>query len=139
MSSGDDESLNTIDCDVLQERYGARVVIRRGIKGTYESLGTQKQGRFAAIFQRWCEGTKLTPEMFNANEGRTSKRNVLLQAFKAFKVRLYGFSTSVGGRRTFLIMDADPAKKQDKADPRILKRAKKRIDDLMDEIESKGD
>jgi hypothetical protein len=72
--------------------------------------------------------------MFNANEGRTPRHEVLLQAFKTFKVRLYGFSSAVGGRRTFVIVDADPAKKQDRADPKILKRAKRRVDDLFDEF-----
>ena len=139
MDGEDDESLTRINCDLLQERHGARVVLRNGIRGAYESLSAQMHGRFEAIFNRWCDGTKLTPEMFNGNEGRTPRHKVLLQAFKAFKVRLYGFSMSVGGRRTFLILDADFAKKQDRADQRILKRAKARIDDLLDETESKGD
>lgn len=80
----------------------------------------------------WCEGRPLTPQMFNGSEGRTLRRKIMLKAFKAFKVRLYGFDGDVGGTRTFVIVDADPAKKQDKADPKILKRAKKRIDDLLD-------
>lgn len=80
----------------------------------------------------WCEGRPLTPKMFNGNEGRTSRHNLMLMAFKTFKTRFYGFSASVGGKRTFVIVDTDPAKKQDKADPTILKRAKRRIDDLVD-------
>ena len=87
--------------------------------------------------KRWCEGVGMTPEMFNANEGRTLKRNKMLQAFKAFKVRLYGISTSVGEHRTFIIFDADIAKKQNKADPNILKRAKSRVDKFLDDYEKK--
>jgi len=134
MADAPDESLEQIECDVLDERYGARVAIRRATRRSYDGLDDRKKGRLIAIMQGWCEGRRLTPDMFNANEGRTSRHNMLLQAFKAFKVRLYGFSSAIGGKRTFVIVDADPAKKQDKADPKILKRAKRRVDDLIDEI-----
>jgi hypothetical protein len=85
---------------------------------------------------RWCEDPRmLTPEMFNGNEGRSPRHNVLLQALKIRKVRLYGFSRSIGRRRTFIIVDADPAKKQDKADQNVLKRARGRVDDITDIVE----
>ena len=133
-----DDSLEHIECDVLAEHSGARVVIRRTIKKVYEALEDRDQGRLKAIMKRWCDGEKMSPEMFNHNEGRSPRNNVMLQAFKAFKVRLYGFSFAVGEKRTFIIVDADPAKKQNKADPKILKRAKSRIDDLLDEKGTKG-
>ncbi|WOE74900.1 hypothetical protein [Alterisphingorhabdus coralli] len=72
--------------------------------------------------------------MMNTNEGRTSKHKELVQAFKVFKVRLYGFEEKIKGVRTFIIIDADGAKKQDKAGP-ILDRAKQRTDALLDELE----
>lgn len=127
-----DSALEAIDCEVVEERVGARVVIRRAVRKDYDSLDDQKKGRLLAIMRLWCEGRSLTPKMFNGSEGRTSRNNLMLMAFKTFKVRFYGFSASVGGRRTFVIVDADPAKKQDKADPVILKRAKRRVDDLVD-------
>jgi hypothetical protein len=138
MDNPKDDSLEHIDCDVLAEHSGARVVIRRVIRKFYDALDFQKQASFEAKMKRWCDGDKMTPEMFKHNEGRSSRHNVMLQAFKAFKVRLYGFSFSVGDKRTFIIVDADPAKKQNKADPNILKRAKSRIDDLLDEKGTKG-
>jgi hypothetical protein len=134
MKAESDSILAKIDCDVLDERFGARVVIKRALRGIYDALDDQKQGKLKAIMRLWCEGRPLTPEMFNPNEGRTTVHNVLLQAFKTFKVRLYGFSGNVGGKRTFVIVDSDPAKKQNKADPKILKRAKRRIDELLDEL-----
>lgn len=134
MADTPDESLEQIECDVLEERYGARVAIRRSMRSVYDAMADQKKGRLVTIMQGWCEGRRLTPQMFNGNEGRTSRHGMLLQAFKTFKVRLYGFSAGVGGRRTFVIVDADAAKKQDKADPKILKRAKQRVDDLLDEF-----
>lgn len=138
MSEHEDDSLEHIECDVIAQHSGARVVIRRVIKKVYDALDVQKRGRFAATMKRWCEGEKLTPEMFNPNEGRTPRHNIMLQAFKAFKVRLYGFQFTVGDRRTFIIVDADPSKKQNRADPNVLKRAKSRIDELLDEKGKKG-
>lgn len=134
MNAESDPVLAKVECDVLDERLGARVVIKRAIRSVYDSLDDQKQGKLKAIMRLWCEGRDLTLEMFNRNEGRTKVHNVLLQAFKTFKVRLYGYSGNVGGKRTFVIVDSDPAKKQDKADPKILKRAKRRVDEFLDEI-----
>jgi len=133
MSEASDESLERINCDLLAECCGARVAVERGVRKIYDALADQSKGRLQAVMSRWCEGGSLTPEMFNANEGRSPRHGILLQAFKTFKVRLYGFSSAVGGRRTFVIVDADPAKKQARADQKILKRAKRRVDDLFDE------
>jgi hypothetical protein len=138
MDTTPDDSLEHIECDVLAEHSGARVVIRRTLTKAWEALGDRAQARLLPIMKRWCDGDKMSPEMFNHNEGRSSRHNIMLQAFKAFKVRLYGFSFAVGEKRTFIIVDADPAKKQNKADPKILKRAKTRIDDLLDEKGTKG-
>ena len=137
MAVASDAALDTIECDVLASRHGARVAIRRRIRHEFDGLDDQKKGRLQAIMGLWCEGRALTPQMFNGNEGRTSIHNVMLQAFKTFKVRLYGFSSDVGGKRTFVIIDSDPAKKQDKADPKILKRAKRRIDELFNDRRGK--
>ena len=80
--------------------------------------------------QLWCEGQRLTPEMFNSNEGRTTMHKQLVGAFKTHKVRLYGFIKSIVGQKSFVISDIDSAKKQNKANPVVLKRAKQRVDDL---------
>jgi hypothetical protein len=136
MSGEEGDSLEEIECDLLAERFGARVVVRRVMRKIYDALADKQKGRFLGIMARWCEDPRmLTPEMFNANEGRSPRRNVLLQALKIRKVRLYGFSRSIGRKRTFVIVDADPAKKQDKADPKVLKRAKGRIDVVIDIVE----
>lgn len=84
--------------------------------------------------QRWCEGAALTEEMFNGSEGR-SPDNLMLKVFKTHKVRLYGYETSYLGRRTFIIVERDLAKKQNKADQELLKRAKKYIDAMEIAVE----
>lgn len=133
-----DDSLERIECDVLAEHSGARVVIRRVMRKIYDALDDRAKARLERAMLRWCEDPALlTNEMFNGNEGHTPRHKEMLKAFKAFKVRLYGFSAAVGERRTFLIVDADPTKKQNKADPVILKRAKSRIDDFLDKYAKK--
>lgn len=136
MSGEEGDSLEAIGCDLLVERFGARVVIRRVMRKAYDALADKQKGRFHRIMGRWCEDPRmLTPDMFKANEGRSPRRNVLLQALKIRKVRLYGFSRSIERKGTFIIVDADPAKKQDKADQNVLKRAKGRVDDVTDILE----
>lgn len=119
----DDESSDSVE---LASSGTGSVAIRRDVLPEFDSLPDQTKGRFRRIMQMWCEGHTLTPEMLNRNEGRSPKKNIMIQAFKAFKIRLYGF---VGGHR-FLIVEIDPVKKQNKADPRILERAKRRADGM---------
>lgn len=141
MNKAKDDSLGQIECDVLADHSGARVVIRQSIRKAFDALDDKAQGRFLAVMKRWCDDpSQLTSEMFNGNEGRSSRHKVMLQAFKnnAAKARLYGFPLSIGGMWTFIILDSDTAKKQNKADPHILKRAKSRIDDLLDQRSTKG-
>jgi hypothetical protein len=135
MNKAKDDSVEQIECDVLAEYSGARVVIRRAIRKVWDALDDRAQARFSAVMKRWCDdASQLTSEMFNGNEGRTPKHDEMLRAFKnnAAKARLYGFSRAVSGIKTFVIVDADTAKKQNKADPIILKRAKSRVDDFLD-------
>jgi len=124
------ESLDDLDCDALALAKASQVAVRRVIRKEYDSLAVEQRGRFKRIMEMWCEGHKLPGSMFNYNEGRTPAEKLMLQAFKAFKIRLYGFCRIVGGVNTFIIVDIDPAKKQDKADPGILKRAKGRVDEI---------
>lgn len=139
MQGSADESLDEIECDLLAERCGARVVIRRVMRKVFDALTDKQKGRLLGIMSRWCEDPRsLHPDMFRPNEGRSSRHNTLLQAFKIRKVRLYGFGGTIGQKKTFIVVDADPAKKQDKADPKILKRSKARVDDITDTIQAKG-
>jgi hypothetical protein len=140
MSTPKDDSLDRIECDVLAERLGARVVIRWAIRKVYDGLDVRAVARLYRVMERWCEDPNLlTEDVFKGNEGRTPRHKMMLQAFKnkSAKVRLYGFSSSVANTKTFIIVDADVAKKQNKADPTILKRAKSRVDDFLDRYTKK--
>lgn len=127
MSDHSDETLDLLECEPLAKTATSQVAIARRLLPLYRQLADQKRARFEAIMRRWCEGIPLTPEMFNLNEGRSSA-GTLIQAFKGFKIRLYGFVRQVSSVKTFIIVEIDPAKKQDKADPKVLKRAKAKAD-----------
>lgn len=119
--------------ELLECSQRSRVMIGRHAKKELDRFESKPRGRLKEVMKRWCNGVALTPEMMNTNEGRTQKHKEMVQAFKAFKNRLYGFERTEDGLRTFFILDADPAKKQDKAGP-VLDRAKKRIDAFIDGI-----
>lgn len=129
MSNDQDDSLDHLDCDELEKSGRSQVALWRGAAKLWRELDPQQEGRFRRIMQMWCEEHNLPGQMYNGNEGR-SPENIMLHAFKAFKIRLYGFVRSVGGVRTFIVVDIDPAKKRDKADPKVLKRAHGRVDDI---------
>ena len=129
--SGDD--LKAIKCTCVVHCDGARVAITDAVAAEFEALEQRQQDRFRRIMELWCQGKSLTPEMMNRNEGR-SNNGLRIEAFKAFKVRLYGFEFKFNKIKTFFIVIIDAAKKQNKADKNILKGAKTRSDDLCGEL-----
>jgi hypothetical protein len=128
-----DQQFKALGCKLLAKEGDARVVAIKAPEKDFASLQVKEQARFVGIMNGWCVSRKLMPNMFNYNEGRSKVNNVLLQAFKGFKHRFYGFSTFVDGIRTFVIVKADLDKKQDKADPIVLGRAL----EIADELQSK--
>lgn len=136
----DDDNLKKLGCSVLAVEGDTRVVIAKTPKKDFDSLETKQKARFTAIMKSWCVGQKLMPNMFNYNEGRSKKNNVLLQAFKGFRHRFYGFQTTVGKMKTFIIVKADLDKKQDKADPIVLGRALEIADEIQSavQVDAKG-
>lgn len=133
MKDSEDEDLKRLGLKLLAQDGEAQVVAAAAPFKDFNSLDAAKKGRFVRIMKAWCVGQKLTPEMFNYNEGRST---VLLQAFKGFKHRFYGFSSTIGKVRTFVIVRADLSKKQNKADPNILNRALEIADGLQSEIDA---
>ena len=129
MSDSDDE-FSKLGCERVVETAKGQVAIITQIRGDYDEIEDRKRFRLTRIMELWCDGRPLTEEMFNPNEGRAPQSNVMLQAFKGFKVRLYGFVRQIAKKKTFIIVDMDSAKKQNKADKGILKRAKARVDEM---------
>lgn len=118
-------ALAKLGFEVLASTESACVAIDAALMKELDDIEPKKLSRLIRIMEIWCLGQQLTTEQFNGNEGRAKRGdlNVMLQAFKTHKVRLFGFVMKLERKRTFLIVDLDPAKKQNKADPNILKRA----------------
>lgn len=133
----DDADLKAFDLVPLASSSRGCVVIESKLKSAFDALDDKIKSQFLAIMDLWIEGRTLTDKQFNGNEGRAKRgsTNVMLCAFKRFKIRLYGFVHGFKGRRSFVIVELDPAKKQDKADPKILSRAKARALDLVETLE----
>jgi hypothetical protein len=129
MKGDDDDSHRALGCKCLavDSASGQCVICTEKIAKEYDKLDVRAQARLERAMLRWCEGHALTDEMFKANEGRSSG-NLMLQAFKSRIFRLYGYETTLNGHRTFIIVERDFSKKQDKADQDLLKRARKYID-----------
>lgn len=129
-------TLETLGCRQLTGNLKACVAILGSAEKEFNGLDERKLSRLLRIMELWCDNQRLTEEQFNGNEGREQKGavNVLVQAFKTHKNRLYGTVLQIENRRTFVIVEVDPAKKQTKADPAILKRAKDRCVVLAGEL-----
>ncbi|MGP7795592.1 hypothetical protein [Sphingomonas sp. CLY1604] len=121
------DPLSPYGCRTLVEHEGMRVGLGSEVEAAYEGFEQRVRDKLERIMFRWCCGHSMTEEMFNGNEGR-SPGGTMLKAFKSFKHRMYGFEKRIGGVQTFVIVDHDPAKKRDRADQKILKRARGRVD-----------
>ncbi|TMM50195.1 hypothetical protein [Qipengyuania marisflavi] len=126
MSDSDDFS--EIECEFVRDGTEGRVLMSRKIIDEFMALESRKQAQLLSRLQLWGNGVKLTREQFNGNEGRCGGEDdrmlVAVKTNKAMKTRLYGFVRHYREKRTLLLVAMDTAKKQDKANPRILKRAK---------------
>jgi hypothetical protein len=127
MNGQNDDPADDYECSTLVNHDGSRVWVTDAIRPAYDDFEEAKRERLNRIMKNWCEERALTNTMFNYNEGRTVG-GIMLQAFKSFKHRFYGFERQIAGIRTFVVIDYDGAKKQDKGDQRVLRRAKRRID-----------
>lgn len=121
----DSDEFSDIACDHVLDGAGARVLMLKAVTKEFFGLESKKQARLLSNAKLWANDYKPSSEQFNGNEGRCGGKNDrLLVAVKAHKVRLYGIIRRYRGMRTLLIVDIDVAKKQDLANPRIIKRAK---------------
>lgn len=127
MNDPEDEA-RRFACETLSIKGGNRVLLSSEAGKEFWLLDSRQQVRLLANMDLWVEGRAMSENQFNGNEGRTKGGvNRLLQAFKVRKVRCYGFVCPLEGRKTFVIVDVDPAKKANKGKVRILDRAKTRV------------
>ncbi|MGB7374815.1 hypothetical protein [Pontixanthobacter sp.] len=121
----DSDDFSDIDCELVHDGRVGRVLMSRKVVDEFVALESRKQAQLISRAKLWADGVPPTKEQFNGNEGRCGGENDrMLVAFKARKIRLYGFVRHYKNMKTLIIIDIDIAKKQDKANSRILTRAK---------------
>ena len=84
----------------------------------------QRIGRYFPRFAQHGESA-FTDEMFKPVQRikATGGNEHMIYEFKAHQFRLYGVIRTYEGKRSFVGTACDPAKKNNKADPAILRRA----------------
>jgi hypothetical protein len=121
----DSDDFDEIECDHVLTGSVARVLMAKTVTQEFIAVESKKQARLLSNAKIWADGHPPNEEQFQGNEGRCGGENDrMLVAVKVHKIRLYGFVRRYRGKKTLLIVDIDVAKKQNKANPRILKRAK---------------
>ena len=117
-----------IECDHVLTGSVARVLMKKSVTLEFMEIERNKQARLLSNAKLWADGHQPSSEQFQGNEGRCGGVNDrMLVAVKVHKVRLYGFIRRYRNKRTLLIVDIDLAKKQNRANPRVLKRAKSAV------------
>jgi hypothetical protein len=112
------------------------VAIDRGLEKLFKKVTPKDQGKIRRWMEIWCrDGAANIPkenlkpqERFQDVKGRS----VQIWAFKSYQARMYGFSRIVDGRETFFVTAIDPAKKNDDADPAMLKKSKNEAFRILD-------
>lgn len=124
----DSDNFDEIDCDHVLTGRAGRVLMAKATTKEFFQLEAQKQARLLSNAKLWADGQRPSPEQFQGNEGRCGGDNDrMMVAVKTHKIRLYGFIRSYRNMKTLLIVDIDPAKKQNKAKKHILNRAKAEV------------
>lgn len=113
----------------LVEGDEGRVGISLKASKEWDKLDAIRRGRLKRTMREWCAGRRLHHEVYKSGGkyGKSSGGRTIA-VFKAWQVRLYGFEKHIDGIRTFIIVDADLAKKQNDADADLLARLKDRVD-----------
>jgi hypothetical protein len=125
----DDEGLASHGCSTLVQGPEGRVGITPKVLKEWNKLDAQRRGRLKRTMTEWCAGRRLHREVYKSGGSYgKSPGGRTIAVFKAWQVRLYGFEEHMDGVRTFIIIDADLAKKQDEADADTISRLKARAD-----------
>ena len=130
------DPLARFGCSLLVRGHQGQVVVRSEARAEFEALEQRQQAQLLARMSLWADGRRMTAEQFNGNEGRCRKGSInrMLQAFKVHKVRLFGFVRPLLKSKSFIIVDVDPAKKQERANRRIMSRSIDRVISFEEEF-----
>ncbi|UXN61562.1 hypothetical protein [Phyllobacterium zundukense] len=83
-------------------------------------------------FERFSNGQPLGEKMFKslgrAKDG--AGNTVQIHEFKSYQFRIYGVIKQYKGRKAYVGTACDPSKKQDKADPKKIKKAAEKSEEV---------
>ena len=115
-------------------QHGAVAFMEKHWKLFQKETAIETRAQMHATMRAWCErGPKDLPRTkFKFQETyERNGRNVRVEAFKGWQVRLYGAVTQIDGKPMFLVTGVDISKKTDKADKERLKAAGKAAHQLI--------
>ncbi len=109
------------------------VALTKEVGKAFESADPKARARILRHMEHFASGGRnhLNREAF-VFEGRfsggiKSGQKFAVSAFKAWKVRVYGCVTNLGERTTFVGTEIDLKKKQNRANPAVLRRAAQKM------------
>lgn len=108
--------------------HGSVAIKDKDWKMFLKEANTQGRAQIEAVMRTWCRfGPSDLPESKFRFEGHYQKggKSVRIDAFKGRQVRLYGFTTDVGGKPMFLVTGKDLSKKRDAASQETIESAGK--------------
>lgn len=101
-----------------------------------DQLSKKRRKHLERYFARYCElgHQALGDDKFKFEDSFPDGRGkqVHVYAFKSFQLRLYGGILTVAGKRCFVGVRSDPAKKSDKANQQLLRLAASDIAELLE-------
>jgi hypothetical protein len=126
------------DYEVVVEGDDRRVVMSGGLDKEYRKIAVKDKASLRRWIENWCGDVDgAIPDTRMKAQDRFSdvkERTVLVIAFKSYQARLYGFIRKVAEKETFFISAIDPDKKDDEADPKVLKKAKLEAFRVLDRL-----
>jgi hypothetical protein len=114
------------------------VAMTQSVYKTFSMVAAKARARIKRPMEKYAEeGPRhLNREQFRLEmrcpSGRGSEK-VAVYCFKAWQVRVYGVRITMNEKPVFVCSEIDPSKKQDKANPKLIKQAAKKAIAFADE------
>lgn len=129
MSLLDDSSLAKRGLSVLVRQGGGIVAIVKKLEKEFSEAPAKDRVAMERWMQFWCDGRSLPPERFKMNVKRNKAKGIRIDEFKAYQLRAYGYSVTIGDKKIFIVTATD-IKKKEKANPAVLEKAEKVADSV---------
>lgn len=132
--------------EVVRDGSVRRIMLSSKVMKDYEKAMEGKDQKsvgqrrtFERLFEYYCEEDRpINNDQQFKKEGNFGAEKEPVWAFKAFQFRLYGTPIRWNGKETFFAVRADPSKKQNKADRRLLEATAAEVSELRKELDGRG-